>query len=150
MDELWVRPMKLEDIDGVLNIEKSCFTTPWSYGAFRAEILDNHCARYLVAEQEGILKAYGGMWIIINEAHITNVAVHANYRGKGIGEAIMRGLIDTSLRLGIESMTLEVRVSNTVAQNLYKKLGFTGVGVRKGYYTDDGEDALIMWNEKLI
>jgi ribosomal-protein-alanine N-acetyltransferase len=149
MDKIWVRPMKREDIRQVLNIERLCFPTPWSYEAFRVELEGNHCARYVVAEQEGMVKGYGGMWIILDEAHITNVAVHPHYRGQGIGEAIMRALIDTAVNLKLGSMTLEVRVSNTIAQNLYKKLGFTGVGIRKGYYTDDGEDALIMWKEKL-
>ncbi|HZJ58157.1 MAG TPA: ribosomal protein S18-alanine N-acetyltransferase [Clostridia bacterium] len=141
--------MKRGDIRDVLNIEKICFSTPWSYEAFRAELEGNHCARYVVAEQESMVKGYGGMWVILDEAHITNVAVHPHYRGIGIGEAIMRGLIDTAANLKLGSMTLEVRVSNTIAQNLYKKLGFAGVGIRKGYYTDDGEDALIMWKERI-
>ncbi len=149
MDELWVRPMKSEDIDEVLKIERLCFSTPWSYQAFKSEIEGNHCARYVVAEREGHVIGYGGMWIILDEAHITNVAVHPHYRGKGIGEALMKALINTAAQLKITSMTLEVRVSNKIAQNLYEKLGFMGVGVRKGYYTDNGEDALIMWKDKL-
>lgn len=149
MEELWVRPMKSQDIDDVLHIERTCFPTPWSYDAFKAEVEENHCARYVVAEIGGRVRGYGGMWIILDEAHITNVAVHPNYRGVGIGEAIMKALIRTAARLKVEGMTLEVRVSNKVAQNLYEKLGFFGVGVRKGYYTDDGEDALIMWKDKL-
>ena len=149
MDEIWVRPMKSKDINQVLNIERLCFSTPWSHEAFKSEIEGNHCARYVVAEQEGKVRGYGGMWIILDEAHITNVAVHPDYRGIGIGEGIMKALINTAAHLKVEGMTLEVRVSNKVAQNLYEKLGFSGVGVRKGYYTDDGEDALIMWKDKL-
>lgn len=148
MNDLWIRPMKAEDIDEVLVIESLCFPTPWSREAFRAEIEDNYCARYVVAELEGMVIGYGGMWIIIDEAHITNIAVHPNYRGRGVGEAIMKGLIQTAARLKVEGMTLEVRVSNMIAQNLYKKLGFVAIGVRKGYYTDNGEDALIMWRGK--
>jgi ribosomal-protein-alanine N-acetyltransferase len=149
MEGLWVRPMKPQDIDDVLYIERTCFSTPWSYDAFKAEIEGNHCARYVVAEQDGKIRGYGGMWIILDEAHITNVAVHPHFRGMGIGEAIMKALIRTAAYLKVESMTLEVRVSNKVAQNLYKKLGFSSVGVRKGYYTDNGEDALIMWKDRL-
>ena len=148
MDGLWVRPMKSQDIDDVLNIERLCFSTPWSHEAIKAEIESNHCARYVVAELGGVVTGYGGMWIILDEAHITNVAVHPNYRGMGVGEAIMKALIRTASRLKVEGMTLEVRVSNEIAQNLYKKLGFASVGVRKGYYTDNGEDALIMWKDK--
>lgn len=149
MDDLWVRPMELGDIHEVLYIERLCFPTPWSYNAFRAEIDGNHCARYMVAEENGIVRGYGGMWVVLDEAHITNVAVDPDHRGRGIGEAIMHGLIRTAIQLKVDAMTLEVRVSNKVAQNLYKKLGFIGVGVRKGYYTDNGEDALIMWKENL-
>ncbi|NLN42172.1 MAG: ribosomal protein S18-alanine N-acetyltransferase [Clostridiales bacterium] len=148
MDGLWIRPMKVEDIDEVLSIEKLCFSTPWSREAFRAEIERNHCARYVVAELEGKVIGYGGMWIILDEAHITNIAVHPDYRGKGVGEALMKALIGTASRLRVDGMTLEVRVSNVIAQNLYKKLGFVSVGVRKGYYGDNGEDALIMWRGK--
>lgn len=148
MDGLWIRPMKVEDIDEVLNIEKLCFSTPWSREAFKAEVEGNHCARYVVAELDGRVIGYGGMWIILDEAHITNLAVHPDYRGRGVGEALMKGLINTASRLKVDGMTLEVRVSNHIAQNLYKKLGFVSVGVRKAYYSDNGEDALIMWRGK--
>lgn len=149
MDEIWVRPMMSTDIDGVLAIERLCFPTPWSHEAFKSEIEGNHCARYVVAEEGGLVRGYGGMWIILNEAHITNVAVHPDFRGVGIGEAIMKALINTAAQLKVDGMTLEVRVSNKIAKNLYEKLGFTGVGVRKGYYSDDGEDALIMWKDRI-
>ncbi|NLJ40411.1 MAG: ribosomal protein S18-alanine N-acetyltransferase [Clostridiales bacterium] len=148
MEEIRVRPMNSGDLDEVLDIERLCFPTPWSYEAFKSEIGGNHCARYVVAEYEGHIRGYGGMWIILDEAHITNVAVHPDYRGKGIGEALMRALIRTASYLRIEGMTLEVRVSNKIAQNLYEKLGFSGVGVRKGYYSDNDEDALIMWKDR--
>lgn len=147
MEDILVRPIRIEDLDDVLYLEILCFPTPWSRGALKAEIQDNHCARYVVVEKEDRVIGYGGMWIVLDEAHITNIAVHPNHRGKGLGEAIMKALIDTAVQLGICGMTLEVRVSNSIAHKLYEKLGFFGVGVRKGYYTDDGEDALIMWKE---
>ncbi|HZJ83666.1 MAG TPA: ribosomal protein S18-alanine N-acetyltransferase [Clostridia bacterium] len=149
MDDIWVRPIKNQDIDDILYLETLCFSTPWSRGALKGEIESNHCARYMVIEKKDRVIGYGGMWIILDEAHITNIAIHPKHRGQGLGEAIMKALIDTAIELKIDSMTLEVRVSNLVAKNLYRKLGFTEVGIRKGYYTDDGEDALIMWKEEL-
>ena len=93
--------------------------------------------------------AYGGMWVMFGEAHITNVAVDPAYRGRGYGRRLMLELMQVALRHDAESMTLEVRISNTVAQNLYTSLGFEVAGRRKNYYTDTGEDGLIMWNRKL-
>jgi ribosomal-protein-alanine N-acetyltransferase len=90
---------------------------------------------------------YGGMWFIIDEAHVTNIAVHPDYRQRKIGEMIVQEMIKTAKENGINGMTLEVRVSNTAAINLYKKLGFVDYGIRKGYYADTGEDALIMWKK---
>jgi len=141
--------MTASDIDRVSEIEKICFSTPWSREAFRMEVEENKCARYVVAVCDDQVVGYGGMWLIIDEAHITNVAVHPDYRGRGIGEAIMRSLVDKATSLGAVRMTLEVRVSNEIAQNLYKKLGFYSAGIRKQYYADNNEDALIMWNEQI-
>lgn len=145
MGDILVRFMVAGDIEQVLNIEKLCFSTPWSEEAFQTEIERNQCARYVVAEYEEKVVGYGGMWIILNEAHITNVAVHPDYRGQGIGEAIMHGLVGTAIKQRVSGMTLEVRTSNKIAQNLYRKLGFAARGIRKAYYSDNGEDALIMW-----
>ncbi|MEC0264293.1 ribosomal protein S18-alanine N-acetyltransferase, partial [Paenibacillus anseongense] len=87
----------------------------------------------------------GGMWLIMEEAHVTNIAVRDSYRGRKLGERLMRELMKTAAFLGAIRMTLEVRASNYVAQNLYEKVGFRSVGVRRGYYTDNREDAVIMW-----
>ena len=149
MSSFYIRPMTAMDLDKVSEIEKLCFSTPWSRESFRIEIEDNRCARYFVAVYQDEIVGYGGMWLIVDEAHITNVAVHPSYRGVGIGESIMRTLIEVAVSLGAIRMTLEVRVSNMIAQNLYKKLGFRGVGIRKQYYADNNEDALIMWNEHI-
>jgi len=148
MNDVIIRKMTEEDIDQVLEIEKESFKTPWSREAFVLELEKNQLARYIVAEKEGKVIGYGGLWLILDEAHITNIAVSSQYRGQGIGKLIMEGLIEICEEKGINNMTLEVRKSNIVAQSLYKKYGFVNCGVRPGYYTDTKEDAIIMWREK--
>jgi ribosomal-protein-alanine N-acetyltransferase len=139
------RLMKVEDIDKVMAVEQASFSTPWSADAFLNEVINNHFAYYIVAEVEKRIVGYCGVWVIIDEAHITNVAVLPDYRGKKIGEQLLINMINLSMMYGAKKMTLEVRVSNHVAQALYKKLGFEEHGIRKGYYTDNHEDAIIMW-----
>ncbi|NJO83795.1 MAG: ribosomal protein S18-alanine N-acetyltransferase [Blastochloris sp.] len=95
------------------------------------------------------LAGFGGLWLAVDEAHITTINVAPAHRGRGVGELLLNGLVDEALDAGATSMTLEVRVSNSVAQNLYLKYGFEPAGTRKRYYTDNGEDALIMWTEPL-
>ncbi|MBM7583096.1 ribosomal-protein-alanine N-acetyltransferase [Caldicoprobacter guelmensis] len=141
-----VRPIKSDDVDAVWEIEKMCFSVPWSRQSFVLEVEKNKCARYVVAEQDGNVLGYAGMWLIVDEAHVTNIAVHPLFRRKGIGQALLKALMMEAYRMGIDKMTLEVRASNIAAQSLYKKLGFVEVGVRKGYYSDNDEDAVIMWN----
>ncbi|KEO82205.1 ribosomal protein S18-alanine N-acetyltransferase [Tumebacillus flagellatus] len=141
------RRMTLEDIPSILEIEHKSFTLPWSEEAFRLELTQNHFAKYVVAVVDDLVVGYGGTWVIIDEAHVTNVAVHPDYRGHGIGELLMRQLMAVAISHGADRMTLEVRVSNLVAQNLYEKMGFLSHGIRKGYYTDNNEDAMIMWAE---
>ncbi|MCR8636684.1 ribosomal protein S18-alanine N-acetyltransferase [Paenibacillus radicis (ex Xue et al. 2023)] len=139
------RAMRLDDIPAICEIEREAFTTPWTSGAFHNELTNNQFARYMVMEYEAQVIGYGGMWLVIDEAHVTNVAVREGYRGKKLGEMLMRELQKTASFLGAERMTLEVRPSNIIAQRLYEKLGFHSVGVRRGYYTDNREDALVMW-----
>ncbi len=103
-----------------------------------------------VAEETGsAIVGYGGLWLMVDEAHITSVAVKPEFRGRGLGELLMLCLFEIALRLGARWVTLEVRVSNTVAQNLYKKLGFREAGIRRRYYSDNNEDAVIMWSDDL-
>lgn len=139
------RRMTLRDIDRVLAIERASFSAPWSRNAFVGELTENHFARYLVMLEGEVTIGYGGMWIIIDEAHVTNVAVHPDFRGRKLGESLLRRLMAEAVASGARKMTLEVRVSNDRALGLYRKLGFRDVGVRRGYYTDNKEDALIMW-----
>jgi [ribosomal protein S18]-alanine N-acetyltransferase len=140
-----IRRMNTKDIKEVLEIEHSCFETPWTRSAFEMEIKQNKLAVYFVAVIEEKVVGYGGMWLIMDEAHITNIAVHPKYRGQKIGTKIMETIIQEAKNRRLLRMTLEVRNSNTVAQNLYRQLGFLPCGIRPGYYQDNGEDALIMW-----
>lgn len=144
MDKLIVRSMTVYDIPDVMEIEKLSFATPWSEEAFENEIQRNLCARYIVAVRGGRAVGYAGMWLIIDECHITNVAVHPDYRGMHIGDALMKYMTNMGLAKGVMTMTLEVRKTNLIAQNLYRKYGFSPAGIRPKYYGDNGEDAIIM------
>lgn len=137
-------------VEQVLAIEETSFPTPWSRQSFYYEVTENDFAFYLVAIHEGRVIAYAGIWLVLDEAHITNVAVHPEYRGCGVGRAIMLKIIGSAALLGAVRMTLEVRPSNYVAIGLYESLGFERRGIRKGYYTDTNEDAIIMWKEPLL
>ena len=139
------RKMKTEDIEQVLNVEKQSFTLPWTREAFFNELNHNEYAVYLVIEDEGKIAGYCGAWIVIDESHITNIAILPEYRGQKLGEALLRKMIEISISMGVVRMTLEVRVSNAVAISLYEKLGFQKGGIRKRYYTDNQEDAYVMW-----
>lgn len=141
--------MSAAHLDQVLEIEKVSFPTPWSRDSFMGEIQQNDFALYIVAVYDGAVIGYGGMWLIFNEAHITNVAVRPDLRGKNIGKALMLEIIRQAVLRGADSMTLEVRPSNKTARRLYQGLGFKERGVRKHYYVDTNEDAIIMWKENL-
>ena len=144
-----IRAMEMTDIDAVLAVEEASFITPWSRSAFVAEVEDNDLACYLVAEAGGKVVGYAGMWVILDEAHVTNVAMLPACRGQGLGMRLMNALCRIAKALGAVRMTLEVRPSNHAAQRLYGKLGFEVRGIRPGYYTDTREDAVIMWLDKL-
>ena len=144
-DNLTVEFMRLKDLDAVMRVEKECFTIPWSRYAFTCELQDNEISHYIVARYGEDVVGYAGMWIIVGEAHVTNVGVRLDFRGEGIGELLMSSLMVIAKNLGANKMTLEVRKSNYVAQNLYTKLGFEPVGIRPRYYFDNNEDAVIMW-----
>lgn len=139
--------MTWDDIDAVVSLEQATFSMPWSRDAFETELSSNPLARYIVMEEDGKFVGYAGMWIVLDEAHIMNVAIEASYRGRGLGKALMRQMIHIAAGNGAESMTLEVRRSNRTARNLYAEFGFIERGVRPGYYTDNGEDALLLWLE---
>ncbi len=147
MDTLKIRRMHRKDIGAVIGIEEKCFPIPWTRGAFEQELEGNKLALYLVAVVRGQVVGYGGMWLIIDEAHITNIAIEPEFQGKGVGTKLTGALIHEACLKNIKGITLEVRQSNIIAQNLYKKMGFIPSGIRPEYYGDNGEDALIMWKE---
>jgi ribosomal-protein-alanine N-acetyltransferase len=149
--EIKIEPMQLEHLDQVIAIENTSFPTPWTKNAFDYELQYNDFAHYIVALlDERKVVGYAGMWVILDEAHITNVATHKEYRCRGIGMALMREMIARAVLLGAERMTLEVRPSNKPARALYARLGFVEKGVRKKYYSDTQEDAIIMWKYNLV
>lgn len=141
-----LRKMTKNDVDGVYAVEVKSFSEPWSKESIKGE-LKNKLSHYIVCEVDGKIVGYIGSWIIIDEAHITNVAVDPAYRGNKIGSLLIEELVKYSKENRIKAITLEVRISNIVAQNLYKKYGFLPGGVRKEYYQDNKEDAMIMWKE---
>lgn len=142
-----IREMKESDLDRVMEIERQAFTPPWSKDAFLLELTKNLLAKYIVAEVDGVVVGYGGIWLIMDEGHITNIAVDEKYRQMGIGTKIMEGLIQLCIDRNIIAMTLEVRKSNEAAKALYKKFGFKEYGIRKNYYQNNNEDAIIMWKD---
>jgi ribosomal-protein-alanine N-acetyltransferase len=165
-----VEPMLVGDLRQVMAIERTAFSSPWPASAYHHELTQNDLSTYLVLRQrevrpkpglrrlvggrlglapDGPLLGYGGLWMIVDEAHISTLAVHPEWRGRGLGELLLVALIDAAALRGARVATLEVRVSNGVAQALYRKHAFAQVGRRKGYYTDNREDALIMTTPRL-
>jgi ribosomal-protein-alanine N-acetyltransferase len=141
---LVVGPMRVADIGAVLEIERLSFSSPWPAFAFEQELTANRLAHYRVARLGERVVAFGGIWLMVDEAHITTFGVHPEHRRRGIGRRLLLQLAEVALGLGSARMTLEVRVSNEPAQALYRSFGFDVTGRRVAYYSDDGEDALVM------
>ncbi|MGH2418340.1 MAG: ribosomal protein S18-alanine N-acetyltransferase [Candidatus Limnocylindria bacterium] len=139
-----VDSMRLDDVAAVHEIERLSFRTPWPAYAFEQELKGNRLARYLVARAGETLVGFAGIWTMVDDAHITTFGVHPDWRRQAIGRQLLLNLAELSVAVGARRMTLEVRASNEAAQALYRAFGFDVVGRRPGYYTDDGEDALIM------
>ena len=149
MAEPVLRRMTISDVAAVHRLEEAIFSMPWSEKDFVYEMTENKVARYLVIEEAGEIIAFAGAHIILDQAHVTNIAVRQDCRGRGLGRMITRALMQYASNLGAEYLTLEVRQSNATAQNLYNSLGFVKVNVRKRYYEDTGEDAWLMVCDKL-
>ena len=151
LTEITITKMEASDIENVSCIEAEAYGEHhWSKSAFYDE-LQNNLAKYYVAKTpEGELVGYAGTWHIIDEGHITTIAVKKSHLRKHIGEAIILKILEDCYEAGIKYLTLEVRVSNTPAISLYSKYGFNSLGTRKGYYQDNNEDALIMWTENIF
>lgn len=149
--EITIKRMQSSDVDNVIAIEEKAYGEHhWSKESFLNE-LSNELARYNAAfDEDGNLVGYSGCWQILEEVHITNIAVSPDFRRKKIGEKLLKRIIDECYENMAKYITLEVRVSNTPAINLYEKYGFKSLGVRKGYYQNNNEDALIMWTENIF
>lgn len=150
-----IQPLRLEDIPDIGDIEREAFPTSWPPSAFKHEI-ENKLARYFVLRKSrpgstdpGPILGYAGVWVVIDEAHLTTIAVRDTERGKGYGEVLLVHALNTGIELGATTMTLEVREKNPVAQKMYLKYGFEIVGRRKNYYVEVREDALIMTTDAL-
>ena len=144
-DALEILPMTDADLKAVVEIETLSFPSTWPQNAFQNEIHDNKLAHYFVGKSGGRVVAYGGIWVILEDSHITTIAVHPQSRGQRYGELMLLHLLDETIAKGASWITLEVRETNVVAQKLYKKYGFTVVSTRRGYYSDNNESALVMW-----
>jgi len=144
-----VDPMRLDDVPAVHEIEQLSFRTPWPARAFEQELRGNRLARYVVARAGDTVVGFAGVWLMVDDAHVTTFGVHPDWRRQGIGRQLLLSLYELSVTLGARQMTLEVRVSNGPAQALYRAFGFEIVGRRPHYYNDDGEDALVMTTPEL-
>ena len=147
--EITIRPMRIDDIEYVSRLERRCYTLPWSSSAYVTEVGNSNAYYTVAALPDGTIAGYAGMWVIMDELHMTTIAVDPSVRGLKIGERLLLDTIREGIRRGAERATLEVRERNTVAHNLYVKYGFEDVAVRKNYYSDNGENAIIMWANDL-
>ncbi|MFH1562619.1 MAG: ribosomal protein S18-alanine N-acetyltransferase [Nitrospirota bacterium] len=142
-------PMKEEDITQVLKIENLSFLDPWTQRMYLAEVRERNDSYFIVAKLADKIIGYGGFWLVIDEAHLVNIAVHPDFRRQGIGIQIMQHILNLAKQLGAKRATLEVRESNLIAQNFYNKFGFIACALRKKYYPDTQENAVIMWVNEL-
>jgi ribosomal-protein-alanine N-acetyltransferase len=147
---LRIEPMQLADLPAVHAIERASFDAPWPPDAYRNELETNRMATYLVARVGDEVAAFGGMWLMVDEGHIITFAVHPAWRRQHIGGRLLLAFLDLATERGAHEATLEVRLSNLPARRLYEKFGFRPVGLRPRYYSDNGEDALVMTTDPLL
>jgi ribosomal-protein-alanine N-acetyltransferase len=149
--EFLVRPMQTEDIPAVMDIDRESFPNPWPENTYRYELRENRASHLLVIQsrERSEIVGVGGYWLVVDEAHISTFAVRTEWRSSGVGSVLLDGILRQAAGLGAASAMLEVRAGNLAAQSLYAKFGFINVGIRKGYYKDNGEDALLMTADKL-
>jgi ribosomal-protein-alanine N-acetyltransferase len=143
--EVDVGPMRRRHLRAVLAIEEQVFPTPWSYALYASEIAQPATRTYLVARHAHEVLGYGGCVFVVGEGHITTIGVKPTRQHNGIGRLILWNVAAAAVERGSHALTLEVRVSNEPAQALYREFGFAPAGIRKGYYLESGEDAIIMW-----
>ena len=143
--EVQVRRAKSADLDGIMAVEEECFSAPWPRDSMREEILANPVSRVLVAAVDGVVVGFIDFWMVSDEIHLQNIATTAERRRSGVARSLMEALLAAARKKGSALVTLEVRVSNDPARRLYESYGFIPAGLRKKYYIDNGEDALIMY-----
>lgn len=149
--EIKIQPMQKSQVDEVLKIEEQAYGEHhWSKDSFYGELSNDLAHYYCALDTNGNLIGYAGCWQILDEAHITTIAVKPELKRKKIGEALLNRIIEDCYKNEIKYITLEVRASNTPAIKLYEKYGFKSLGTRKGYYQNNNEDALIMWTENIF
>jgi [ribosomal protein S18]-alanine N-acetyltransferase len=145
MAELTIRRMELADISQVVSVEIASFSSPWHAEIFNQELTENQHAHYFIIEINKKIIGYVGMWVVLDDAQITNIAILPGYRGNKLGEKLFRFALQQAVKMGVSRLSLEVRTSNIVAQKMYRKFGLVPGGIRKNYYTDNNEDAVVMW-----
>ncbi len=145
MSEITIRKMEIADVDQVMEVERVSFTTPWTTVIFYQEIVDNQYAYYYVIEWNGRIVGYVGTWVVLEDAQVTNIAIMPELRGNKLGEKLFQYMLLQIKLIGATRLSLEVRESNIPAQKLYRKFGLVPGGIRKNYYTDNQEDAIVMW-----
>jgi [ribosomal protein S18]-alanine N-acetyltransferase len=138
-------PMRRRHLRGVVRIEAQVYPRPWSHSLFVSELALRSSRSYVVAKVGREVVGYAGLMMSLTDGHVTTIAVDPAWHRRGIGTRLLLALAYEAIERGALALTLEVRLSNRAAQEMYKRFGFTAVGVRKGYYADTGEDALIMW-----
>lgn len=146
MRTISIRQMKIDDVSEVMEVNTGRFSSQWTKEIYEQELIENDFAHYFVmtTEKDKVI-GYVGMWIIFDDAQITNIAVHPDFRGMKIGEKMFGFALAFAFQQGAQMLSLEVRPSNTVAKNMYRKFGLEEGAIRKNYYPDNGEDALVMW-----
>lgn len=157
-ERLAIQPMQESDVPVVQEIEREIFTTPWPRNAYYRELSSRNTAHYIVLTREpegdengaeSEIVGYGGMWRMYDEAHVTTIGVRHDQQHKGYGRIVFAALVQAAYDLGAKWVTLEVRVTNEVAMHMYEGFGFKVIGRRRGYYTDNGEDAIVMWSDSI-
>lgn len=145
LEKIEITPMVIANLDEVYEIEKISFSMPWTKQMWMDEMIKSQIANHLVAKLDGKILGYAGFWLIIDEAEIVNIAVHPEYRRKGIGNLLLKELLNLAKTKKAKLVTLEVRETNESAKNLYSKSGFQLIAIRKKFYKDTNEDALVYW-----
>jgi [ribosomal protein S18]-alanine N-acetyltransferase len=153
-EQLAVEPMREADVATVQEIERRIFATPWPRNAYYRELSARNSAYYIVLRRAtgpdvGQIVGYAGMWRMYDEAHVTTIGVRHDLQGSGYGRVLFAALVQAAYEMGAKWMTLEVRASNDKAMRMYEGFGFKVIGRRRGYYTDNGEDALVMWSDSI-